>query len=236
MNRETTNHIRFVIEDCLPPLVRDSSLFAALATLVFGKQIADIAEFRRRAVELTPAEYETQYRVTPRIHSTTDNSRACIEKIVSDIVGESICDVGCGTGYLLKAAIEARRSALTRCVGVEFVEPSEKDTSFEFVKAAIEHLPFADAEFDTVVCTHVIEHILNYRQAISELRRIARRRLIIVVPREREGIYSFNLHLNFFPYKHSFLRAMIPMPKNYFCSDIGRDIYYYEDMIEGNDR
>ena len=78
------------------------------------------------------------------------------------------------------------------------------------------------------MCTHVIEHILDLRGAIAELRRIARRRLIIVVPREREGIYTFNPHLNFFPYAHSFLRAMIPVPANHVCCDIGRDIYYME--------
>ena len=57
---------------------------------------------------------------------------------------------------------------------------------------------------------------------------LMRRRLIIVVPREREGIYTFNPHLNFFPYSHSFLRAMIPVPANHVCCDIGRDIYYVE--------
>ena len=62
------------------------------------------------------------------------------------------------------------------------------------------------------MCTHVIEHILDYRAAIAELRRITGRRLIIVVPRERESIYAFNPHFNFFPYRHSFLRAMIPVP------------------------
>ena len=63
-------------------------------------------------------------------------------------------------------------------------------------------------------------------------RRIARRRLIIVVPREREGIYTFNPHFNFFPYSHSFLRAMIPVPADHVCEDIGRDIYYREDLAE----
>jgi hypothetical protein len=63
------------------------------------------------------------------------------------------------------------------------------------------------------------------------LRRIARRRLIIVVPREREAIYTFNPHFNFFPYKHSFLRAMIPLQQSYSCLDIGRDIYYCEDRM-----
>jgi ubiquinone/menaquinone biosynthesis C-methylase UbiE len=93
----------------------------------------------------------------------------------------------------------------------------------------IEKLPFADRAFDTVVCTHVIEHILDYRAAIAELRRITGRRLIIVVPRERESIYAFNPHFNFFPYRHSFLRAMIPVPAQNLCLDVGRDIFYMED-------
>jgi hypothetical protein len=75
----------------------------------------------------------------------------------------------------------------------------------------------------------VIEHILDYQQAIAELRRIAKRRLIIVVPREREYRYTFNPHFNFFPYTHSFLRAVNPVPPVYVCEDIGRDIFYSED-------
>jgi len=80
-----------------------------------------------------------------------------------------------------------------------------------------------------VISTHVIEHVLEYREAIAELRRIAKKRLIIVVPRERESRYTFNPHFNFFPYTHSFLRAVHPVPANYVCEDIGRDIFYSED-------
>ena len=36
---------------------------------------------------------------------------------------------------------------------------------------------------------------------------MARRRLIIVVPQEREYRFTFNPHLHFFPYPHSFLRT-----------------------------
>jgi hypothetical protein len=50
-----------------------------------------------------------------------------------------------------------------------------------------------------------------------------------VVPMEREGLYTFNPHFNFFPYTHSFLRAMIPVPENHVCIGLGRDIYYRED-------
>ena len=55
MKRELTNRIRFVIEDCLPPILRDTAAFRALARIVWGKHIDDLAEFRRRAAELTPA-------------------------------------------------------------------------------------------------------------------------------------------------------------------------------------
>ena len=232
MNRETTNRIRFVIEDVLPPILRDSALFRQAASLVWGKHIAKLAKFRERAPFLSPAEYEDLYREHPRVHAGTDNSQACIDRIVASIAGDSVCDVGCGTGALL-SHIRKGNPGLARLTGVDFVvEDAAAIEGVEYVAAMIEALPFADGEFDTVVCTHVIEHVLEYRQAIAELRRIARRRLIVVVPREREYRYSFNPHFNFFPYTHSFLRAMHPVPARHVCVDIGRDIFYMEERGE----
>ena len=231
MNRETTNVIRFVLEDLLPPTVRDSAAFRFAARLIWGGHIDHLANFRQRAAMLTPQEYQALYREHPRVHDMTDKSRACIERIAADTIGPAILDVGCGTGYLLKAITAMRQDQFTRVTGVDFVRPDGLNTDgIEFIEAPIERLPFADKVFDTVICTHVIEHILDYRAAIQELRRVAAKRLIIVVPREREGIYTFNPHFNFFPYTHSFLRAMIPLPARYECVLIGRDIYYCEDQ------
>lgn len=232
MNRETTNRIRFVLEDVLPPFLRDSGLFRSAASLAWGGHIGRLASFRERAPFLTPQEYEQLYRDHPRVHEGTDNSQACIDRIVAEAVGQSICDVGCGTGVLLKRLAEARGGE-GRYTGVDFVvDDAAAIDGVDYVAARIEELPFEDGAFDTVICTHVIEHVLEYRQAIAELRRIARKRLIIVVPREREYRYSFNPHFNFFPYTHSFLRAVHPVPAAHVCVDIGRDIYYREDMAE----
>ncbi|MDI6838222.1 class I SAM-dependent methyltransferase [Ciceribacter thiooxidans] len=229
MNREATNRIRFIIEDLLPPVLKDSFLFLWMAKRVWGEHIVHLAEFRERAPFLTEEEYEALYRNHPRVHAGTDNSKACIERICQSIAGESVCDVGCGTGALLTSIRDAN-PALVRLTGVDFViDDASALPGVEYVAAKIEALPFATGEFDTVVCTHVIEHLLDYRQAVQELRRIARKRLIIVVPREREYRYTFNPHFNFFPYVHSFLRAMHPIPESYHCMDIGRDIYYCED-------
>lgn len=228
MRRETTNAIRFVIEDLMPPVLRDSAIFRGLARAAWGSHIDDLARFRERAVFLSEAEYEELYRKHPRVQDETDNSEACVAAIIADIEGSSVCDIGCGTGALLRR-IKAARPGLTRLTGVDFsTAPGLADPGIDYHAARVENLPFPDAAFDTVVCTHVIEHILDYRKAISELRRISRHRLIIVVPREREYRYTFNPHFNFFPYTHAFLRAMHPVPETFECRDVGRDIYYCE--------
>ncbi|HEY2228269.1 MAG TPA: hypothetical protein VGI22_11150, partial [Xanthobacteraceae bacterium] len=57
-------------------------------------------------------------------------------------------------------------------------------------------------------------------------------------PADHRGAARAGRHLhfqsapNFFPYSHSFLRAMIPVPANHVCCDIGRDIYYMEDKTD----
>lgn len=230
MRREMTNRIRYVLEDIIPPALRDSGLFRAAASMAWGSHVADLARFRERAAFLTDEEYEALYRKHPRVHQDTDNSDACIGAITSDIAGTSVMDVGCGTGALLRRVRDAR-AGLSTLTGVDFViDKALKDEGIRYLAAKAEALPFPDKAFDTVICTHVIEHIVDYRAAIAELRRVALRRLILVVPREREYRYTFNPHVNFFPYTHSFLRAVMPVPESYHIRNIGRDIYYCEDI------
>ena len=230
MRRETTNRIRYVLEDIVPAALRDSGLFRAAASMAWGNHVTELAKFRERAAFLTEEEYEALYRKHPRVHEDTDNSDACISAITEDIVGESAVDVGCGTGALLRRISKAR-PGIKSLAGVDFViDPGLTDPGVEYFSAKVEALPFPDKAFDTVICTHVIEHIVDYRAAIAELRRVTRQRLIIVVPREREYRYTFNPHVNFFPYTHSFLRAMMPVPERHHIRQIGRDIYYREDI------
>ena len=67
----------------------------------------------------------------------------------------------------------------------------------------------------------------------AELRRVSRGRVIIVVPKEREYSFTFNPHLHFFPYPHSFLRHMLPVPTDAVCEQIGRDFFYTETVASG---
>jgi SAM-dependent methyltransferase len=234
MKRDTTDRIRYVMDELMPPAFRDSRIFYHMvryaSSLIWGAATADDRiDFRLRAATLTPEEYSQRYRGIPRIHDETDNSAGVVRRIIRDVIGPEICDVGCGTGFLLRQIARDASDPIKKLVGVDVAEREGfRPEDFEFVQAPVEQLPFEDHSFDTVMCTHVIEHILDYRKAISELRRITRRRLIIVVPREREALYAFNLHVNFYPYRHSFLRAMIPLPRTYSCEDVSREIYYTE--------
>ena len=233
MRRETTNVIRAVLEEALPPMVRDLKPMRWLFRRHWGDLVDDIERFRERIPFVTDREYREIYERMPRIQNETDNSEACLDRIADAIQGETVLDVGCGTGFLLDHLKRARPDlAFT---GVDFIIEEGTRTrhpDIRFEQANIEKLPFADASFDTVVCTHVLEHILEFRQALSELRRVARRRLIIVVPQEREYRFTFNPHLHFFPYPHSFLRYVTPVPQDHELESIGRDIFYAENRLE----
>jgi ubiquinone/menaquinone biosynthesis C-methylase UbiE len=232
MKRERVNFIRYLLEEWVPPALRDSAPMRWLFRAYWGRFVDDLEKFRSNIHHVTPAQFADIYRRMPRIQQGTDNSGACIDRLAALITGRSVLDVGCGTGYLL-GVLAARAGAVPReFTGVDFqIEPglAQRQPAICFREASIEKLPFADGEFDTVICTHVLEHVLDIGAAISELRRVAKLRLLVIVPLEREYRFTFNPHVHFFPYPHSFLRHVTPVPALARCEVVGRDLLYVED-------
>jgi SAM-dependent methyltransferase len=230
VRRETVNLIRYLLEEWIPPAIRDSAPMRWLFRAFWGRFVDDLEKFRAGIHRATPAEYADIYRRMPRIQDRTDNSKACIARVSELVLPGTVCDVGCGTGFLL-GQLAARTTPPHQLTGVDFqLEPGieSRHAGIRFLEADIEALPFSDGEFDTVICTHVLEHVLNIDRTMAELRRIAMRRLLIIVPLEREYRFTFNPHVHFFPYPHSFLRHITPVPDSAHTEVIGRDLLYME--------
>ncbi|EGV30432.1 Methyltransferase type 11 [Thiorhodococcus drewsii AZ1] len=213
----------------LPPAIRDGGLFGALLQRLFGRRITAFARLREASPNLSVQALKTFYEdeLSGRRHRVSDNTRDVIRRIDTDALPGRFCDVGCGTGHLLRELV---KNGARFGVGVD-INISHDDGSARalFVEALIDRLPFADATFETVVSTHALEHTLDLCAAVGELRRIAGRRLIVVVPRERPSRWALNAHLHFFVYPWQLALAMRPTG-TYCCERIGSALYYIEDL------
>ena len=77
-----------------------------------------------------------------------------------------VLDAGCGMGDLLLRIPG---------VGVEIAEPYlevSRERGLEVQQGRIEDLPFEDEDFDVVICTDVLEHVVNIHAAVEELLRV----------------------------------------------------------------
>jgi 2-polyprenyl-3-methyl-5-hydroxy-6-metoxy-1,4-benzoquinol methylase len=94
---------------------------------------------------------------------------------------ERFLDAGCGDGrYLAALAWFAERPA--QIVGTDISDRilitakravAQTGVDAEFVRANLEELPFPDDAFDVVLCTQVLEHLLDPRAGLRELARVA---------------------------------------------------------------
>jgi ubiquinone/menaquinone biosynthesis C-methylase UbiE len=85
-------------------------------------------------------------------------------------------DAGCGDGRYVAAL---RPELPERVAGVDISERILSTarawvSDAEFRQANLEALPFGDGEFDLVLCSQVIEHVLDASAAVRELARVLR--------------------------------------------------------------
>lgn len=232
LSRRVTTKIAFVLDELIPPLIRDARWFMWLPfRAMFGAKSGKFFGFKDKAFQMDFEEFKGTYEDTASVHiqRETDLNEACISQILENLTGDNVLEVGCGRVYL--ADKMAAKTKVTACDMVISTALREKHSNIEFHEASIESLPFADNSFDTVVSTHTLEHVLDIVKAIAELRRVTKKRLIIVVPKQRPYRYTFDLHLHFFPYKWSLLAFMAGTGYAQDIQLLQGDWYYQEEHV-----
>jgi 2-polyprenyl-3-methyl-5-hydroxy-6-metoxy-1,4-benzoquinol methylase len=101
----------------------------------------------------------------------------------------SILDVGCGEGVL--TAQWADKLGDGRIVGIDLDDPKLKAEWAQRRRANLEYrvedatnLSFGDGEFDMASAIEVLEHVPDPERTVAEMARVAKRSLLVSVPRE----------------------------------------------------
>lgn len=99
----------------------------------------------------------------------------------------SVLDVGCGNGFFLDT-LGRLRPDVGVLHGTDRSEAALRRVSVGKTPGSIDALPFPSAAFDCVTCLEVIEHLpaAVYARALPELARVARRYIMVSVPREQD--------------------------------------------------
>lgn len=101
---------------------------------------------------------------------------------------QSVLEVGCGEGFLLKYLAERRPGwRLAGCdISASAVGYARQQCpqSVSLRVGDIYRLPIPPASFDLVICSEVLEHLDNAQAALAELKRVSRGHVLVTVPHE----------------------------------------------------
>jgi ubiquinone/menaquinone biosynthesis C-methylase UbiE len=148
--------------------------------------------------------------------------------VLRAVRGKSVLDVACGLGYVCEHL--APDHDVVGCDVAVSAGRRGTHPNVRWCDGNVEELPFRDGAFDTVVSTHTLEHVQHFGAALDELRRVARERVVVVVPHQRPYHATFNPHIHFFPYKFSLL-AWTGTDHPHTLDLVGGDWLYVEDVV-----
>lgn len=86
-------------------------------------------------------------------------------------------DVGCGEGFYTVALADKAKTTIGVDMSSSILNvlqnlqnfPAEK---LKLVNSDVERLPFGDKSFDKILCSHVLEHVLDDRAVLNEIHRV----------------------------------------------------------------
>jgi len=219
------------MDECIPPVIRDSRWFMYPFFKIWfkGRNINEVMNFKKNVTHMSVEDFSELYRNT--FNKASDRPTDINEESVAlmlqsiDPDAQSLLDIGCGRGYWLDKVAE--RLPTLELTGLDFFDDVPLKKS-KYVRGNTENLPFPDKSFDVVTCSHVIEHLQDLPKAIAEMKRVARKQIIIATPCQRYYFYTLDLHIHFFPNEYS-VSSLFGL-KNYECKKVDGDWLYIGNM------
>jgi len=125
----------------------------------------------------------------PAVRRLMAGFRSTLDELFARAAPGSVLDVGCGEGVLTHdwAQLLGERPV----VGIDLEDPKlraewarRSRPNLEYLAADATALDFADGQFDLAAAIEVLEHVPEPEATVAEMARVARRHLLVSVPRE----------------------------------------------------
>ncbi|MCD6704962.1 MAG: class I SAM-dependent methyltransferase [Thiobacillus sp.] len=129
---------------------------------------------------MNPADYDAWYS-TPRGRWIGETEYALAARLLAAQPGDSLLDVGCGTGWFTRRAAADGLVATGLDPNADWLDYARAHISpaLNWVEGDARALPFADAGFDRVLSIAALCFVDDERRAVAEAVRVARRRFAI---------------------------------------------------------
>ncbi|HEX9615277.1 MAG TPA: methyltransferase domain-containing protein [Bacteroidota bacterium] len=181
-------------------------------------------DWRRKFTTVTDNEWKEVYDRAWRNHGNDCVEESDLRLFLDSLsLPGSVLEVGCGAGGLVIGLAKAGYDVTGMDVSEEALAiarsaAEEAGVSVRWHVGFAEHLPFADKEFDYIVSAHTLEHVRDLERTGAEFRRVARRKIVVLTPRQSFKRYMDNYHTQFFETSEDL--ASVFALKSFDCREI----------------
>jgi ubiquinone/menaquinone biosynthesis C-methylase UbiE len=133
--------------------------------------------------------YDKYGSTNPVVRRLMHGFERTLAELFAQAAPDSVLDVGCGEGVLTHQW--AQQLGERRIVGIDLDDEKLKAEwatrqrpNLEYRTMLAENMPFAEDEFDVACAIEVLEHVPDPAHTVAEMARVARRHLLVSVPRE----------------------------------------------------
>lgn len=125
-------------------------------------------------------EWDDSHRYSP----APRHRRRIIKKMLKKFQYGSVLDAGCAQPYLLKDFVQSGKTGFGCDISNKVIEKNRLELpncQFESFDLCHQRYP-SNQQFDLVICSEVLEHLLAWRSALNNICQMSRKYVLITVP------------------------------------------------------